>query len=154
MANKPTTKKEQIKFTSAGAHFTAIIDKVKYTIKPTAEERTLVKKEIEAFNLKNSNDRKKKLITLLKPKEEKKKQEVMVSKKVAKKKAKEAKVEALPEKQKALNEVIDTVQEIVEQKEAPKQEEIQKVTELARHQLYRGYKSPVTGLTWNGERYV
>ncbi len=84
------TKQPSIKSQSAGAYFTAIINKKSYTIKPSTEERAFVKKEILAYNTKPSDTRLKKILTLLKPKEEKKKQEVLILKKKVHNEKKEA----------------------------------------------------------------
>jgi hypothetical protein len=80
----------QIKSQSAGAYFTAIVDKKKYTIVPTPEERLLIKKEIQLYNTKESASRLKKILTLLRPKEEKAKTQALIVKKKAHKEKKEA----------------------------------------------------------------
>jgi hypothetical protein len=142
----------QIKSQSAGAYFTAIVDKKKYTIKPDSEARTLIKKEISAYNLKNSQNRLKKILSLLKPKEEKAKQELLVVKKQLKNKEKNAKKE-ITEKSEAITNVVQAVEKIVEQKEEVKQEQLVQVQELTRYSRYVGYVHPVTGKVWNGEKY-
>jgi len=141
--------KQEIKSQSAGAYFTAIVNKQKYTIKPSPEERNIVKKEILAYNTKPSDNRLKKILSLLKPKEEKKKQEVLVLKKTIKHKEKENK-KALPEKQKAINEVVSTVSQVVEKKEEAKPEEIAKVAEKVEKVAET---KPQQGQGWSGERY-
>jgi len=148
--------KQEIKSQSAGAYFTAIVNKQKLTIKPSPEERTTIKKEIAAYNLKPSDNRLKKILSLLKPKEEKKKQEVLVLKKQVKRKEKEQKKEIAQnvEKVEAVNEVVKVVEDIAKSKEEVKPEQVAKVAELAHHLRYKGYKHPETGQTWNGERYV
>lgn len=135
--------KQEIKSQSAGAYFTAIVNKQKYTIKPSLEERTSLKKEILAYNTKSSDNRLKKILSLLKPKEEKKKQEVLVLKKQVKHKEKTQKKEIA-----AQSKTIDSVVKAVEENKP-----VAQVVELARHLRQRGYVHPVTGQVWNGERY-
>jgi len=141
--------KQEIKSQSAGAYFTAIVNKQKYTIKPSVEERNVVKKEILAYNTKPSDNRLKKIISLLKPKEEKKKQEVLVLKKQVKNQEKENK-KALPEKQKAIAEVVKVVEEVVAKKEEVQPEQIAKVAEKV--EKIQETK-PVQGDSYIGEHY-
>ena len=148
--------KQEIKSQSAGAYFTAIVNKQKFTIKPSPEERNIVKKEILAYNTKPSDNRLKKILSLLKPKEEKKKQEILVLKKQVKREKKEQKqlLAENIEKKEAVVAVVEAVKVVAEQKEEVKPEQIAKVTELAYYQRWKGYKHPETGKVWNGERYV
>ncbi len=104
---------QKIKSQSAGAHFTAIINKVKYVVKPTAEERISIKTEIEAFNTKPSDSRLKKIIKLLTPQAEKKKKELASVKKDLKKQVKDS----AEEKTTSLDNVVNSLAVAAEKKD-------------------------------------
>lgn len=84
-------QQKQIKKQSVGQHFVAIIDSKKYTLKADKDLRETLKKEIDAYNIKNSEERLKKIIRLLQPKQEKEKQLALAEKKKVHKKVKVAK---------------------------------------------------------------
>lgn len=154
MAPKAAIKKEQIKMQSAGLLFTALIDKKKYTLKvEDKKEITSLKKLIESFNTLNSEAKKAKLIALLTPKQEKAKQEVLVLKKQVKNKEKTVQAQ-ITELSGTVATLVKAVEGLLGKKEEPKQAEVAKVVELARDYRYKGYVNPVTGRTWDGEKYV
>lgn len=92
-------KKQKIDYKQVGRSIVAVIDKQKYVL-TSAEPATRdgLKKEIEAYNLRPSDTRLKKIIKLFTPKTEKKKTEAIVAKKVTKNKIKEVKRAALEPK--------------------------------------------------------
>lgn len=110
MSNKQPQR--QIKQQSTGKLFTAIIEKQKFTIvSPDDKFKTLIKKEIAAYNIKNSDTRLEKIKKLLTPIETKKSAELVVQKKVLKneKKSVEKSAKAASKSTKQLEEVLGSI---------------------------------------------
>jgi transcriptional regulator with GAF, ATPase, and Fis domain len=89
----PIKKADQIKSQATKTHFTAIINKKKLTVASDDKTTAMLKKEIAAYNLKNTEARMKKIMTLLTPKEQKAKTELLVAKKKIKNETKSLKKE-------------------------------------------------------------
>lgn len=89
-STKTSSQPDVIKKHVVGKMFTAIIDGKKHIVALEKENKEEVVKQIEKYNLRNSQALKEKIIKLLTPKKEKEKEEILVKKKVAKKNKKEA----------------------------------------------------------------
>ena len=77
----PTAQKLQIKTQATPKHLTVIIQRKKYVVAVTKDSKALIKKEIDAFNIRNSKARLDNILILLTPKEQHAKAVVLVAKK-------------------------------------------------------------------------
>ena len=104
-------KLKQIKKQSIGQYFIAVIDSKKYTVKAEKELKDRLKKEIDAYNIKNTKARLELIVKLLSPKQEAEKLAIVTKKKVLRNKSKETKRNLLEAKNpnKDLMEALDKI---------------------------------------------
>jgi len=154
MTTKTKAAPIQIKTQTVGKVFITIIDGKKYSLQADKTSKDLIKKEIEAFNKRNSDARRKKIISLLSPKAEANKTALMVTKKKLKNTQKE--IKDLPKETVAKNKEIASLVEQVEK--LTKQVSINEETIASNAKTIESLKTKTTttasqGRTWSGEKY-
>jgi len=149
-----TTQKLQIKTQATPKHLTVIIERKKYVVAVTKDSKALIKKEIDAFNIRNSNARKERIISLLSPKAESNKTALMVAKKKLKNTQKE--IKDLPKETVAKNREISSL--VAQVAKLTQQVSINEETIASNAKTIESLKTKTTttatqGRTWSGEKY-